>query len=326
MKPPIVFLTWCVLACFSLAALAADAPEASAPIQLQRDDREGQLRILIDGQEVIVYCYGGDVDLPHYYPVRSPSGRPLTVQRAEHHSHHRSVWFSDVVQVDGGRKVSFYMALYSRVNPKDLKSPLRDRVRHVKFLGEEVAQKQAVVKTQLLWEADLGKMPMLDEYRTMRVARLGDGEYLIDLTFELKATYGEAAFLSDQVHYAWPYVCMNPRFSGKRGGTLTNSEGGVRQKGTDGKYARWVDYSNTIDGVTEGLAIFSAPENDHPHRWLTREYGTFGPRRADARNGKPFTLKQGDSLKQRVGILVHDGDVNTGQVKKRYQQYTEGKL
>ncbi len=330
MKSPAVFLTWCVLACLSLAALAADVPEMSAPIQLQRDDREGQLRILIDGQEAIVYRYGDDVDLPHYCPVRSPSGRPMTVQLTEshpyHHPHHRSVWFADIVQVDGGRKVSFFTALYSRVDPKDPKSPFRDRVRHVKFLGEEVTPKQAVVKTQLLWEADLGKMPMLDEYRTMRVARLGDGEYLIDLTFELKAAYGEAAFLSDQVHYAWPYVRMNPRFSGERGGTLTNSEGGVHQKGTDGKYARWVDYSNTIDGVAEGLAIFSAPENDHPHRWLTREYGAFGPRRAEARNGKPFTLKQGDSLKQRVGILIHDGDVNTGRVKKRYQQYTEGKL
>jgi hypothetical protein len=78
--------------------------------------------------------------------------------------------------------------------------------------------------------------------------------------------------------------------------------------------------------VTEGLTILSAPQNEHPHRWLTRSYGTFGPRRAEAKNGVKFTLGKGETLTQRVGILVHSGDVATGQVKERYQQYTEGKL
>ncbi len=52
----------------------------------------------------------------------------------------------------------------------------------------------------------------------------------------------------------------------------------------------------------------------------------FGPRRVEARNGKPFTLKQGESLTQHVGILIHSGDVTTGRVKERYRQYSEGKL
>ena len=107
---------------------------------------------------------------------------------------------------------------------------------------------------------------------------------------------------------------------------MVNSAGGVNEKGTHDKPARWVDYSNTVGGVAEGLTVFSAPENDHPHRWLTRDYGAFGPRRAEPRNGKPFTLKQGETMRQHVGILVHSGNVNTGRVKERYEQYVGGKL
>ena len=119
---------------------------------------------------------------------------------------------------------------------------------------------------------------------------------------------------------------MHPRFSVKQGGRLVNSEGGINQKGTNGKVAKWCDYWNTVDGATEGLAIFSHPENEHPHRWLTRDYGCFGPRRPDARSGKPFTLKKGDSLTMRVGILVHKGDTKTGKVAERYRLYSEGSL
>jgi hypothetical protein len=37
-------------------------------------------------------------------------------------------------------------------------------------------------------------------------------------------------------------------------------------------------------------------------------------------------LKTGDSLSQRVGLLIHTGDVTTGRVAERYQQYAAGQL
>jgi hypothetical protein len=78
--------------------------------------------------------------------------------------------------------------------------------------------------------------------------------------------------------------------------------------------------------VTEGLAFFTYDQDEPAHLWLTRDYGTFGPRRADAQNGKPFTVQKGDCLKQRVGILIHRGDVKDARVAQRYRQYIEGKL
>jgi hypothetical protein len=84
--------------------------------------------------------------------------------------------------------------------------------------------------------------------------------------------------------------------------------------------ALWIDYSNTVDGAAAGVAMFQWPDG-RAHRWLTREYGTFGPRRPDGLSGRPFTLKKGESISQRVGVLVHRGNVETGRVAGRYAQY-----
>jgi hypothetical protein len=96
--------------------------------------------------------------------------------------------------------------------------------------------------------------------------------------------------------------------------------GAINQEQTNGQPANWIDYSNTVNGNTEGLAVFSHPQNPAPHKWLTRDYGTFGPRRPDDRSGVPFTLRRNESITQRVGILVHRGDVESGQVAERFER------
>jgi len=61
---------------------AKGAAPASPRVELDRDDQAGRLRVVIDGREAIVYQYGADLDLPHYYPVRSPSEKSITVASA----------------------------------------------------------------------------------------------------------------------------------------------------------------------------------------------------------------------------------------------------
>ena len=308
-----------------LAVVSATNLSAANPrIGLERDDAKGRLVVRIDGKEALVYNYGMDLDLPHYFPVRSPGGKSMTVQHPTPYPHHRSFWFADKVRLGGKREVNFYACLYTRQKKNDPKSPLRDRVRHVEFLPEGSTGGRPVIRTRLLWEMDR-KTPVLDELREMRVAPLGEGEYLLDVKFTVTAAFGNVTFTSDWVHYAWPYVRMNSQFAVDGGGTITNSEGQVNQKQTNGKPARWIDYSNTVDGETAGLAIFSHTDNRQPHKWLTRDYGCFGPRRVDVRSGKRFTLEKGQSLVRRVGILVHRGDVKTGKVAQRYKQYVGSK-
>ncbi len=313
----------------SKAALAAEAARPGKPasprIQLDRDDDAGRLRVLIDGREAFVYQYGTDQDLPHYYPVRSPSQKSMTIQHPDPYPHHRSFWFADKVRLEDQRDVSFYNALYSAEDRNNPRPPFRDHVRHVEFLPNGGTAEQPVIRAKLVWEMD-NDTPVLDELREMRIVALGSGEYFLDVTFTVTASYGDVTFTSDATHYAWPYIRMSPAFSVQQRGTITSSEGGVNQEGTHGKEAKWVDYTNTVDGETEGLAVFSHTENDQPHRWLTRDYGCFGPRRVEARSGKPFTLKRGRAQSRRVGVLVHRGDVKGGKVARRYAMYVKGEL
>jgi hypothetical protein len=311
-------------ACFLMtSALSA----AESRVAFQDNPADGEMRIVVDGQDALVYQYGDDQDLVHFYPVQSPFGQSMTVQKTEPYPHHRSFWFGDKVKLDGGRAVGFYNALYSgSTRGIDAKPPYKDHVRHLAFEEGKAEKDQAELRASLVWEMD-GDTPVFDEQRLMRVVALGEGAWFMDITYTLTAKYGDVEFVSDAVHYAWPYLRMNSTFSVEGGGTITSSEGGVNQAGTNGKAARWVDYSNTVDGKASGLAIFAHPSTGpESPKWLTRDYGCFGPRRADDKSGKPFTVAKGESISQRVGVLVHRGDVQVGQVAERFAAYIAGDL
>jgi hypothetical protein len=305
--------------------LVISFPVDTPCIELRRDDEAGKLSVYIDGRQAFVYQYIHWLDLPHYWPVYSPSGKNMVVRLAHPYPHHRSFYVADTVRLMGRREVSTYNALYSgqSIGREAFGPPFRDHVRHLGFIRLETSGDGAVIETKLAWEMD-AKLPVLDEKRRLAVHALGGGEYLIDMTFTLTAAFGDVEFVSDDVHYAWPFIRMQTRFSGENGGMIRSDNGSVGEKETNMKVARWIDYSNTVDGVTEGLALFQWPDG-HDHRWLTREYGIFGPRRPDEQNGRPYILKKGESITQRVGVLVHKGDVKTGRVAERYQKYIQSK-
>ncbi len=310
----------------TLAALPAALSAEDSRVEFARDDAKGQMRILVEGKEAVVYQCGPDLDMAHFYPVRSPGGKSMTVQKTSPYPHHRSFWFADKVRLAGERTIEFYGSLYSGVKGEKFpQPPYKDHIRHVEFAEGPATKDQAEITMRLVWEMDTDR-PVLDETRLVRVVALGEGEYLLDITFTLTAAHGDVIFASDAVHYAWPYIRMNPTFSVEGGGRMVNSEGGMNQKGTHGQSARWIDYSNTVEGETAGLAVFCHPDGEKSPRWLTRDYGTFGPRRADEKSGKPFTLAKGESIFQRIGVLVHKGDVQGGSVAQRYEQYAAGKL
>ena len=294
-------------------------------VELLRDDASGHLQILIDGREALDYQYASTLDLPHYWPLNSPSGKNMLVQRTEPYPHHRSFWFADTVRLNGGREVSPYNAFYSgrKTGENMYEPPFRDHIRHLGFTRLQVKAGTAAVHSDLLWEMD-GDTPILKEERRLDICALPDGEYFLDLTFKLISSYGEVEFVSDDVHYAWPYLRLETKWSGESGGTMITDAGAKGQEATNMKAARWVDCSNTVDGETAGVAVFQWPDGKE-HRWLTRDYGCFGPRRPDEQSGKPFILKKGESISQRVGVLVHRGDSKEGRVAQRYALYVGGK-
>lgn len=310
---------------FLYLALCSVATVVGSPsVELQPDQAAKKLVVLVDGQPALTYQYGDEFALPHYWPVLSPTGKQLTIQHPEPYPHHRSIWIADKVQAVDGPAVDFYHCWKNLRSPSQPADGFRHFIRHERFDKLEANGATARVVAELQWIVD-DTRPVLDERRDLRIVALGDGEYFVDLRWKLTASSGEVKFLSDGVHYAWPYVRMHPQFSGAQGGVIVNDRGQQGQAETNDATANWIDYSNSVDGETEGLALFIYPD-DQPHRWLTREYGTFGPRRSKQLNGTKFTLAEGESLQGRVGIYVHRGDAKTGNIGERYRQYIEDQL
>jgi len=313
-------------------ALAAAAPAAARDIPgpgvaVCDDPNAGALTVKIAGRAAMGYQYGPAWDLTHYWPLNSPSGKNMLVQKTKPYPHHRCFWFADTIALGDSKPVSFYNGYYS--GKKDANgghgAPFANRIRHVRFNEIKPGGRQAVIKETLVWQA--GETRMLDERRLVRIVDLGGGQYLMDVTFTVTAGYGDVTFRSDSVHYAWPYLRMNKTFNGDSGGVITTDTGKTGQKATSMTTPFvWVDYSKKFDAGAEGLAVFSHPDNDHPHTWLTREYGTFGPRRPDDKSGKRFVLKKDEKMSQRIGVYVHRGDVKQADVAGMYKKWAGGNL
>lgn len=308
----------------------AEVTTSTAGLRL-KDDQGGQvLRAFSGDRELFAYNYAGSWDLPHFFPLNTPSGKNLLVQKTEPYPHHRSFWVSDTVERNGVRG-DVYNSYYSGVKTGKMqhKSPFNTRSRHEAFSNFQTKDRWNSVsyEEKLVWEtsATESAFPLLNEYRQVSVHEMNDGSYLMDFSFRLAADYGDVKFVSDAVHYAWPYLRINSQFSGEGGGTITSDTGTTGQVATNLKPHYWIDYSNTVGDVTEGVAVFQYGTSEAP-KWLTREYGTFGPRRMDDKSGKLFVLRQGKSLEQRVGIYVHKGDVESGNVADVYGRFVQGGL
>ncbi|MCC6782741.1 MAG: PmoA family protein [Planctomycetes bacterium] len=260
--------------------------------------------------EPIAWRAGEGVALPHWTGLRSPSGKELLDPAPTRFPHHGALWIADKVQLGEGPVIDYY----HKTHPRSAIVPQGEA-------SWATVGTRRVFTASLRWVTD--GQPVLDDVRTLGYAALGSGEALIDLEWSLRAAYGELRFHSDAVHYAWPYLRLHPQFSVERGGSLVDDQGRRGQAATNLQYANWVDASATIEGVTEGIAVF-LPQDGQWRKWVTRDYGIVGPRRPDARSGRPFALAAGDELRGRVRIFVHRGDARAGAVAARYRAYVRG--
>ena len=296
--------------------------ESAVPeVTLFEDADAGTLRFEIDGTEAFNYQFGAQYALPHIWPLRSPTGQSMLVQHPNPYPHHRSLWIADKVQVDDGPIVDFYHHWKNYRNAEHPEQGHKSFIRQAGLQLREASDGEARAVATLEWVIEEEAIA-LRETRSFHVTALGEGEYLIDLAWTLTAADGDVRFHSDWVHYAWPFVRMDPVFNGENGGTIEDDQGRHGQEATNEKYAEWIDYSNEVDGEFAGIAVMLLP-SDEQRKWLTREYGTFGPRRVDSLSGTGFVLKQGESLVGRAGILVHRGNATTGRVAQRYEQFVK---
>lgn len=273
------------------------------------DDRAA---FLDDGRELTRYHFGPTLRRPFLYPIVGPSGRPLT--RMGHprdpvtHGHHNSVWVAHH-DVDGE---SFW----------DDRGPGRIVTRHVARYddGDEAASLVAVHA----WVGQGDRVHML-ERRRVSVRPLGPregGSWLVVLDLHLEAgrepvTLGRTPFGLVGVRLAKTIGVADG------GGLIRNSEGNVGEQGPDGclwRRARWVDYSGPIaPGRVEGLTLFDHPSNpDHPSHFHVRDDGWMG---ASLTFDGPRTIRPGEPLRLRYGLLVHDSAPEADRIERRWAEF-----
>jgi hypothetical protein len=319
---------------FSCVVLLGLASACAAPSRstLAVDTEVDRVVVRQGDRDLIAYEHGPDFAIPHFFPLTSPSGKPLITQHPEPYPHHRALWITDRVQLEGGPDVDFYHHWKNYVDTDNPELGHLHVIRHDKVASAEVVDGVAQVEARLTWVTNVldeqgaategGGTAVLDQVVALRVRDLGGGESLCDLTWTLTASHGPVHFKSDWVHYGWPYLRIDPAFSGEAGGVILSNTGARGQAETNEQYARWIDYSNEVEGVAEGVSVFIVPGPDGElPKWLTREYGTFGPRRVDALSGTKFVLAKGESISGRAGIFVHSGDGSTAPIGDRYNEY-----
>ncbi len=288
-------------------------------LRFERDERAGHLRLWDDDHLVFGWRFGEEVPLPHCFPLRTPSGRDLLTETPELYPHHQGLWLADKVQPEGGKVVDFYHYPKNQRDPADVTKGYHHAMRERSAPETAIVGSQARMSSTLDWVIE-GIGSVVTDRRRASLELLPDREWVLDLSWEWQATSGPVRFLSDWIHYGWPYLRLHPQYSPEKGGRIVDDQGRVGSDRLHGQYANWVDASATIEGVTEGVAIF----RNQPHewcRWLARDYGTFGPRRPDRQSGTNFTLAPGESLTGSVRILVHRGDEISGKIASRYRQF-----
>jgi hypothetical protein len=112
-------------------------------------------------------------------------------------------------------------------------------------------------------------------------------------------------------------------------GRILDSQGRENEDEIWGNAADWCDYSGTLDGQRVGMTIFCHPKNFRPSWFHARDYGLleanpFG--RAAFGKGEPskVTIKPGDQMRLRYGVLVHGSPADAkADLDAAYKTYVE---
>lgn len=309
-------------ACFSIPLLLILTPALSAAVTLTRiDDR---IHIEIDGQPFSDFFFGSDTPKPYLYPLRSASGKIVTRRfpmekvagETTTDQHHRSLWLG-FKMVNG---YDYWENEFSYHNANAGKAVIRS-VPEIRS-GEH----SGTIAATIVWLSPGGE-PQIEEQRRMTIA--ADGKLrVMDADIYLKAvvktTFGDSKDGAFSVRVA-------ESMSERKGGLITNSEGGRTMAQTWGKPASWVDYSGEVDGEKSGVVLFDHPASfHHPARWHLRDYGLlavnpFGANAFDKTlPAQTSILEPGETIHLRYRVIVHP-PMSRQEIDALYQKFAAEK-
>jgi hypothetical protein len=243
---------------------------------------------------------------PFCFPVVGPDGVALTELGKPHdptgsHAHHDSLWVA-----------------HANVNGVDFWSERGGVIAHERF---EVME-DGPVFSRLVQAARWldGTAELLSERRTVMLHRTPEAYRLLDVELALTpAGTREVTFARTTFGFLAARVAQSLTvFDG--GGAITNARGGRNERGCHLKRAEWIDLSGPIGPDRwGGIALLDHPDNPrHPTVWHCRDDGWAGA--ALCADG-PFVLEAGATLRLRYRVVLHRGDVVTGEVAARFAEF-----
>jgi hypothetical protein len=288
-----------------LAGLLAVARNSAAPSLVVSAERlDDRIIVRVSDETFTCYRFGSGQKYPYLYPVNGPvSGLSLTTESSLPYPHHRSLFFG-CDRVNGGnywQEGNERGQIVSR-GPRVLKD------------GPEIVQ----IEDQCDWRQP-GEAPVISDHRDIRIQVPARELRIIDFEIELSALTDIGI---ERTNHSLFSARVEPALSVKNGGTLTNAEGAVSEKGTYGVPSAWCDYSGKHCGEVEGIAIFDSPSNPwFPSRWFTRDYGFFSPTPMEWLGPEGYRLKQGQKLRLKYRVVVHGGDAGQANVRGLFEQW-----
>jgi hypothetical protein len=256
------------------------------------------------------YVYGGKPK-PFFHPLHTPAGFCVSLFEPHDHVWHRGLWFT-IKYVNGE---NFWEENDDFGTQNVIVPP---SVSH----GDDGS---ISFSHDSLWERPLGAGSVLHETRSIVYRPLDEKSYALDWDVSLQA---QADLLLDRTPFGtWGgyggLVLRGNRNWQQTKITLADGESYERPIGVP---ALWGDLSGTFDGgkgKQGGVAIFDHPENvRHPSPW----YGANGAGHylnAAFLFHEPLNLENGQTLRLRYRVLVHDDLWETARLQAAYQAYTQ---
>lgn len=304
------------LALFAVAC--SDTPSTSVGIA----EKDGDYVITVDGELFTQYLHGEQK--PFLYPVIGPTGinmtREFPMKEGVPNESQDHPWQSSVYYTHGS------------VNGLDFWNERTEEQRdaRIELIEIEEAQqidggKARIVATHQ-WN-HRGETLMTD--RTEIVFSADDSKRVIDYTVTLRASEGEVT-LGDTKEGCMA-VRMHPKFRvNDQGAQVVNSEGDTGAS-VWGKSARWITYSNEIEGEALGISMLDHPSNfRYPTTWHARDYGLcaanpFGLQYFTPDEGVTgdVVLQKGESLSFSYRLIFHKGGPEAINVEQLHQAWAQ---
>ena len=281
----------------------------------------GSVDVLAGGEEFTRLVVGERK--PYFFPVVGPLGNPVTraypmldvAGEDRDHPHQRSFWLAhgDVNGVD------FWAS--DPLNPA-IRRPGTIRPIGAPETTEGLAA--GLLRSRNAWLDPDGKSLCEDERTLLFWA--AKGYRFIDAEILLKAgdepvTFGDTKEGTFAVRVASALDANRPR-----GGKIVNAEG-VEDQEAWGKPSAWVDYSGTLAGTRQGVAILEHPDSfRHPTTWHVRDYGLFaanpfGYHDFGVESEGAHTIEPGGSIRLCYRVVLHAGDVEDARIGEVYRGY-----